>query len=209
MSRAAVVYVHGLWHQGPESWLLARRLAADFDFQGYHYASVTTPMAEVCAGLRAFVARIDAPVVHFIGHSLGGIIIHRYLGESAPPQPGRVVLLGAPMGGSAVAVAAAPHGWIRRLMGRGVEEELLAPRARRWTDARPLGLIAGTFGVGLAPLFTRFDEPNDGVVALSETRVPGASGHITVHATHFGLLLSVPAARQASAFLREGKFEAL
>ena len=206
MTRPALVYVHGLWHRGWESWWLRRQLAPEFEFHGYHYPSVSAPLHAVCAGLRDFVARIDAPTVHFLGHSLGGIVIHRYLGESPPPQPGRVVLLGSPMAGSAVAVSAARTRWVRPLLGRCILEELLVAPARQWTDPRPLGLIAGTCALGQGHLFTRFREPNDGVVALSETQVPGATARITVPATHLGLLFSTRVVRNIACFLHEGRF---
>ena len=208
MTAEAVVYVHGLWHSGPESLLLKRRLTREFgfDFRTFSYPSVSATMDSVCAGLAAFVRGIDAPVIHFLGHSLGGIIIHRYLGSSAPPQPGRVVFLGSPVAGSAAALGAARRTWTRTLLGRLVAQELLVPRERRWTDPRPLGLIAGTRGPGLGNLFAHLGEDSDGVVALSETRLPGASDHICLPVSHLGLLLSARVAHQAGLFLRDGRF---
>ena len=206
MTRPALVYVHGLWHRGWESFLLRRRLAPDFEFHGYHYASVRTPMPEVCEGLRRFVAQIDAPTVHFLGHSLGGIVIHRFLKESAPPKPGRVVLLGSPMAGSAVGASAARFAVMRPILGRCILEELLPNPPRQWTDPRPLGLIAGTCPLGQGQFFTRFGEPNDGVVALSETLVPGAAAQMSVPATHLGLLFSARVARNVASFLKDGRF---
>ncbi|HTY50072.1 MAG TPA: alpha/beta hydrolase [Steroidobacteraceae bacterium] len=208
VNRQTVVYVHGLWHMGPESLLLLHRLERwfGFDVRAFRYPSVSGSMQSVCAGLAQLVRGIDAPVVHFLGYSLGGLIVHRYLAETPPPQPGRVVFLGSPVAGSAAAVAAARRPWARTLLGRLVAQELLVARERRWTLARPLGLIAGTRGPGLGSLFAHFGEANDGVVAVSETRLPGATDHITLPATHLGLVLSGRVARQVGVFLREGHF---
>ena len=53
-------------------------------------------MGDVVAQLAKFVERIDAEQVHFVGHSLGGLVLYRYF-ETAPcAQPGRVVFLGSP-----------------------------------------------------------------------------------------------------------------
>ena len=71
---------------------------------------------------------------------------------------------------------------------------------------RDLGIIAGTLSLGLGRLVTRFGEPSDGSVALSETRLPGASAHIALPVSHFGMLLSAQVAREAGGFLAYGHF---
>ena len=52
----------------------------------------------------------------------------------------------------------------------------------------------------------RFDGPSDGTVAVAETRLPGLADHCLVAASHTGLVFSRPAAGQAAAFLRHGRF---
>ena len=93
------------------------------------------------------------------------------------------------------------------MVGRCVAEELFTERARRWAAGRDLGVIAGTKSMGLGQFFARFDEDCDGTVAVSETRVPGATDHLTLPVSHMGLLLSaarrprdrrVPARRASS-----------
>jgi hypothetical protein len=79
-------------------------------------------------------------------------------------------------------------------------------RRRAWSGARDLGIIAGTRAVGLGQLVVRFNEPSDGSVAVSETRLPGATDHITLPVSHFGMLLSARVAREAGAFLALGHF---
>jgi hypothetical protein len=55
-------------------------------------------------------------------------------------------------------------------------------------------------------LFGRLDGPNDGTVAVAETRLPGATDHIVVRASHFSILWSADAAIQVIAFLESGRF---
>ena len=73
--------------------------------------------------------------------------------------------------------------------------------------AVPAGLdvsaIAGTVARGLGRLLLRFDEPGDGTVAVSETRIPGLSRHVTVAASHSGQLFS-PATVEAAVSLLAG-----
>jgi pimeloyl-ACP methyl ester carboxylesterase len=113
--KTAAVFVHGLWLTGAESALMRRRLAARHGFECHSFGYRTTgrAMPDVIAQLAKFVERIDAEQVHFVGHSLGGLVLYRYF-ETAPcAQPGRVVFLG--YGGTgrppaATVVPDRPHG---------------------------------------------------------------------------------------------------
>lgn len=205
---AAVVYVHGLWMMGAECYLLGRQLWRDRGYRltVFRYHSVRQSAAEVAAQLHALVASLEAPQVHLIGHSLGGSIVLEYLERHAMRQSGRVVLMGAPVLGSRSAGYLARWAWGRRIMGRAVADELLSPPARRWDSSREVGIIAGTCPVGLGQLLMRFGEPNDGTVAVSETRLPGATASLELPVTHMGLLWSSRAAREAGSFLAHGCF---
>jgi pimeloyl-ACP methyl ester carboxylesterase len=209
-TEAAVLYVHGLWMPGYEGAVLRRRLAAQRGFRTYlfRYRSVHEPLSSLVARLRQAAERIEAPEVHLLGHSLGGLIIHHCLQLAALTRPGRVLFLGTPSGGSSVArrLAAWPFG--RRLMGPVACEELLRPAGRRWECGRELGIIAGTRAVGLGHLLLTFHEPNDGTVAVSETELPGMAARLKLPVTHSGMLLSARVAREAGSFLQHGRFGA-
>jgi pimeloyl-ACP methyl ester carboxylesterase len=205
-----VVYLHGLWLRGHESVLLRRRLreGCGFDVQVFRYPSVRATMAEVTARLQAFVAHRAPRELHLIGHSLGGLVAHRFLERFPQQAPGRVVFLGTPAVASRAAAAFARWPGARSLLGRCVAEELLTSPPRAWSLPRELGIIAGTRALGLGRLVVRFKEPNDGSVALSETRLPGASAHIALPVSHFEMLLSARVAREAGVFLARGSFSA-
>jgi len=91
-------------------------------------------------------------------------------------------------------------------MGPSVAAELLTPHERRWAHARPLGIIAGRQPIGFGRLFAAFAEPNDGTIAVSETRMPGATDHIILPVSHLGMLLSARVAHEAGVFLTQGRF---
>jgi len=127
--------------------------------------------------------------------------------EQFPEQPpGRVVFLGVPAIASRTAVSVARRGWGLTPLGRCIAEELLTERSRRWTASRELGIIAGTHPVGLGRLFVKFDEDSDGTVAVSETRLPGATDSVALPVSHTGMMLSPRVAREAAAFFRTGHF---
>jgi len=204
---ADVVYVHGLWMPGEESLLLKHRLAHDFGLtlHAFRYSTAWS-MDTIAAHLHTFVRGVPATTLHFVGHSLGGLVIYRYLERHPDPPPGRAVFLGTPCVGSRAAERAARFGAVAHLMGRSVAEELLQPHARHWTHARELGVIAGSQPLGFGQLLAGFDEPNDGTVAVSETRMPGATGHLVLPVSHMGMLVSARVARETGEFLREGRF---
>jgi pimeloyl-ACP methyl ester carboxylesterase len=205
---AHVVYVHGLWLPGEESLILRHRLAHEFGLtlQAFRYSAASSPMSDIGERLAGFVRELQAPAVHFVGHSLGGLVIYRFLERFPDQPPGRVVFLGTPCVASRAAQRAGRFAPVAHLMGPSAAEELLQPRERRWAQARPLGIIAGSQPIGVGQLLAGFAEENDGTVAVSETRMPGATDHIVLPVSHLGMLLSARVARETGSFLTQGRF---
>jgi len=203
-----VVYVHGLWMPGGESLILRHRLAQEFGLtlQAFRYSAASSTMNNVAERLAALVRELQAPAVHFLGHSLGGLVIYRFLERFPEQPPGRVVFLGTPCVASRAAQRAGRFPPVAHLMGQSVAQELLQPHERRWAHARPLGIIAGSQPIGVGQLLAGFAEENDGTVAVSETRMPGATDHIVLPVSHLGMLLSARVARATGTFLTQGRF---
>lgn len=205
---AHVVYVHGLWMPGQESVILRHRLANEFGLtlQSFRYSAAFSTMSNITTQLDAFVRGLNATQVHFVGHSLGGLVIHRLL-ERFPQQPeGRVVFLGTPAIGSRAAERAGRFAPVAHLMGPSVAEELLRPQQRSWSAPRALGIIAGSQPIGMGQFLGGLNEENDGTVAVSETRMQGATDHVVMPVSHLGLLVSARVAHQTGAFLTQGRF---
>jgi pimeloyl-ACP methyl ester carboxylesterase len=203
-----VVYLHGLWLAGHESLLLRRRLQDLYALEVavFSYPSISASMADVTTRLQAFIKKSAPAELHLLAHSLGGLVAYRFLERFPEQPPGRVVFLGPPAVASRAALRVAKARWASALLGRCVAEELLTERQRRWAAPRDLGIIAGTRRVGLGQFFARFDEPSDGTVAVAETRLPGATDHITLPVSHMGMLLSARVARETGEFLTRGHF---
>jgi pimeloyl-ACP methyl ester carboxylesterase len=205
---AVVVYVHGLWMPGEESVILRRRLAHEFSLElhSFRYSASSTAMGQIVQRLDTFVRELRSSEVHFVGHSLGGLVIYRFL-ERFPAQPaGGVVFLGTPCVGSRAAERAARFAPVVHLMGQSVTHELLQAHERRWSHARPLGIIAGRQALGFGQLVAGFHEDNDGTIAVSETRMPGATDHLVLPVSHLGMLLSARVAHETGLFLTAGHF---
>jgi tetratricopeptide (TPR) repeat protein len=208
-----VVYVHGLWLWGGESFLLRRRLSRGLgaECRTFSYPSVSASIDENAAALGAYLGTLRAETLHLVAHSMGGLVILKMfdlLGVDARAlPPGRVVFTGSPVRGSLSAerLVRLPLG--RLLLGRSGGEVLLDHSERRWTGGRQLGVIAGDRAAGMGRLLGSLDGPSDGTVALSETDLPGASDSLRLHVSHSGMVFSREVARQVAAFLLEGRFD--
>ena len=205
-----VVYVHGLWMSGGESLFLRRRLAHEFGLQvhPFRYSAAHSTMEKITARLQSFVESLNAPVVHFVGHSLGGLVIYRFLERFPEQPPGRAVFLGTPCLASRAAEQAGRFRLVATLMGQPAADELLQHQERSWTVNRPLGIIAGSQAIGFGQILAHFEEDSDGTVAVSETRLQGATQHLILPVSHLGLLVSARVARETGLFLQEGRFSA-
>ncbi|HZP89005.1 MAG TPA: hypothetical protein VFB54_19495, partial [Burkholderiales bacterium] len=70
-----------------------------------------------------------------------------------------------------------------------------------------VGVIAGTRRFGLGCVFVTLQGPNDGVVTVEETRLPGLTDHLVMPVTHSGMIVSARVARQVGVFLKTGRFD--
>lgn len=204
--KETVVLVHGLWMPGWAMALLALRLRrCGFRTVVFSYPAVRNSLSQNALQLSRFVARIAAPRIHFVGHSLGGLLVLQMLADYSEPRTGRVVLAGSPYGGNVVASKLARSALGRRLIGCGMAQSL-GQQTPPCTDRYAVGVIAGCRRLGMGALVGGVPRPNDGVVTVEETRVPDARDHIVLKVSHSGMLISTGLARQICAFLQHGHF---
>ncbi|MBS0376220.1 MAG: alpha/beta fold hydrolase [Proteobacteria bacterium] len=202
----SVLVVHGLWMTGLEATLFRHRLAhAGYHVRQFHYRSMTAVADEVLEELDRAVTALPPPV-QLVGHSLGGLLVLRYLGARPERGIGRAVLLGSPVNGSRSARAFARLPGMSIFFGPLAGAELLAESAPAWRGAARIGVIAGSHGIGFGRLLAALPEPHDGTVAVDETRLEGAADHLVLPVTHTGLLFSDEVCEATLSFLRSGRF---
>jgi pimeloyl-ACP methyl ester carboxylesterase len=217
-SRGTVLFVHGLWMTGAESFLLKRHLATHgWNLRVFPYSSMAEPMPRIagrCARFALQLAQRTLAPVHLVGHSLGGLVIYRMFetGLLAPDRFSgdfcRVVFMGTPVQGSQSGRALAKMAPLRALLGAAGTQELAQQLPRRWEYQAQLGVIAGDSPHGLGRFLARLPGPNDGTVAISETDIDGATDRCVVHASHMGMLVDTEAAERIASFLGCGRFSA-
>jgi pimeloyl-ACP methyl ester carboxylesterase len=202
-----VILVHGLWMGEFELSALRHRLTTlGFNAIAFTYPSVRGTMTEHVARLREFAAKQETDALHFVGHSLGGLVVLKMLELTEAWPPGRAVLLGSPVQGCTAARGVARLPFVGGLLGRAVHDEVIDCQPREWSGKREIGVIAGSLGLGLGRLFANLDTDHDGTILVEETKLPGATDHIVLPISHTGMVLSSVVAEQSAYFLQHGKF---
>jgi pimeloyl-ACP methyl ester carboxylesterase len=202
----AVVLLHGLYRSERSMRPLAARLAEEgYQVHSLRYASTRGAPDELEGQIREQLARCcaGAPRLHFVTHSLGGILVRALLARHQLPNLGRVVMLAPPNHGSELV------DWFGGALGPTGRELGTQPGSlpdRLPPPDFPLGVIAGT--LSLNPIGSLvLPGASDGTVAVTSTWIEGMSDFVAVPATHSLILRSGAAAEHVVEFLREGHFE--
>ncbi len=211
---AYAVLVHGYLRQGFNMRHLARRLSK----AGYVTLSPTLPtafanVADCSAKLAAFLEEhlpANAAPVHFVGHSMGGLVIRHYLSVHRVPSLGRVVLIAVPNGGSAQA---------RYIMGKFSSLRHLSPALSDFAEPGPdiappldapppeIGIVAGTNpNLFLAKFLCGPGGENDGRVRVESARLSGATAEVLLPFSHTRIHHRSETACLVELFLRTGSF---
>ncbi len=207
-----VVVVHGLGRTPASMTILASRLRdAGFRVVSFGYPSTSEEMETLVDRLESEVVRCcgnEAEAVHFVTHSMGGVLVRSYLDQQSQTHQGRVVMLSPPSRGSEVVDAFADSPMLRAMLGpAGLQlgTDSTAIPSRLGPVRFSLGIIAGNRS--LNPLYSwLIPGPDDGKVGVDRTRVEGAADFLVVPASHTFIMNRGDVAEQVVYFLRHGRF---
>jgi predicted alpha/beta hydrolase family esterase len=147
--------------------------------------------------------------VHFIGHSLGGLIIRGVLTQYKPKNLGKVIHIASPNQGSKLASQFKSRWLYKKAYGKVSQDLIVNSKFLKMleTDIEyELGTIAGNSSNLLVNCLLKF-ERNDGRVTESEAILEGAKDHIVINANHNQVVKSACALHQIRMFLLNGKFD--
>lgn len=192
--------------------LLASRIQkAGYQVVTFGYPSTSEPMEvlvdslgkaliECCAG--------DPSGVHFVTHSLGGVLVRSYLSDRPGVHTGRVVMLSPPSQGSEIIDAFADSPMLRSFLGPS--------GSRLGTDsasiAKQLGPVTFNLGIitgdrSLNPIGSwLIPGPDDGKVGVESAKVEGAADFLVLPATHTFIMNRRDVADETVYFLQHGRF---
>ncbi len=212
-SDECVVLIHGL----NRSWRAMEPMAEALRVAGFSTANVDYPSQ---AGPIAVIAPMavetglsecriaGAKRIHFVTHSIGGILL-RYFHEASPiPDLGRVVMLAPPNQGSEIIDVTRdwPTGDLfagEAGLQLGTDPDSI-PRQLGPADFE-LGVIAGTGSINFV-MSAMLPGPNDGKVSVESTRVEGMDDFLIVDNSHHYITESEEVIRNTTSFLRNGSF---
>jgi pimeloyl-ACP methyl ester carboxylesterase len=214
--KGCVILLHGLARTGSSM----SRLAEAAETAGYRVANIDYPSRQypieelaprsVEQGVEQCRARGDGPI-HFITHSMGGILVRYYLRYFELPAIGRVVMLSPPNRGSEVADELADwklYQWINGPAGQQLVTDPDGLIARLGPVDFPLGIITGNrhafYDDWLADLIPG---DNDGKVAVARASISGMRDFLVMPYSHSFIMQEPEAIRQALYFLAHGRFD--
>jgi pimeloyl-ACP methyl ester carboxylesterase len=186
-----VILLHGLARTSASMRPLEQALQAS----GYRVLNVDYPsrtraielLSDEVLGAALSNERLrDCAKVHFVTHSLGGILVRQYFATRRDPRLGRVVMLGPPNRGSEVVDRL--RGWWAFRWVNGAAGQQLGTDAQSVPNRLPavtfeLGVIAGDRSINWINSLM-IAGPDDGKVSVENTKVAGMKDHLVLHVTH-------------------------
>lgn len=186
--------------------LVSARLArAGYAPQVLAYRSRSLPEGNAARCARFVREALGGRPAHFVGHSLGGVLILEMLNAHPDLPVASAVLLGAPARGCLAGRRFGTAQLGRWMMGGCAE--LWQEREAVWKRKAPLGIVAGTLPVALGRALGRLPGPNDGVVRVEETAVEGMTARTLLPLGHSQLIVSGAVGRLVERFMSSGRFE--
>jgi hypothetical protein len=212
-----VVLLHGLIRSATSMNKMQKAL----DESGFITANIEYPSREhtveeladiaVPDGLAACREHDNIERIHFVTHSLGGILLRQYLSTNEVPELGRVVMLGPPNQGSIAAdeMGDVPgYDWINGPAGRQLGKGEDSIPLRLGPAEFELGIIAGNRTID--PITSAvLPDPEDGRVTVEETKLEGMTDFVVVEHSHAFMMRMQKTIDLTIAFLRNGKFSAV
>ncbi|MEE2669965.1 MAG: alpha/beta fold hydrolase [Gemmatimonadota bacterium] len=207
-----VVMVHGLGRTPMSMALLGERLErAGFRVVNFGYPSRTETVEGLVNRLRQAIQECcpeDKERIHFVTHSMGGIIVRAYLAQYSTGHTGHVVMLSPPNQGSEIADTFADSPILSRLLGPagsqlGTDSTGIAHQLG--PGSFKIGIITGN--LSLNPLGSwMIPGSDDGKVSIDRARLEGAIAFLVIPATHTFIMNRQDVAAECILFLREGRF---
>ena len=184
-------------------------VTANIDYPSRDYTVEELADMAVPQGLEECRRHDEVERIHFVTHSLGGILVRQFLSSNEIPELGRVVMLGPPNQGS---IAADDLGGVPGF------EWLNGPAGRqlgKGEDSVPLNLGPADFEVGIIagnrtidPITSAvLDNPDDGRVSVEDTKLDGMTDFVVVEHSHAFMMRMRRPIELTISFLQTGSFD--
>jgi pimeloyl-ACP methyl ester carboxylesterase len=210
-SDECVILLHGLGRTS----LSMKKLEKNLEKKGYlvwneGYPSREKTIEELASVVGEGIGQCrkkEARKVHFVTHSLGGILVRQYFQDHNVPEARRVVMLGPPNHGSGITDRHRDAWWYKEATGPAGQQLGTGPDSlpnRLAPLTLEIGIIAGTSGGDL--FSSAFKDANDGKVSVESTKLGEMKDFLVVDTGHTFIMNSDDVIGQVLFFLKEGRF---
>ena len=206
-----VVLLHGLARTSNSMQKLANTLQAeDYLVQNIDYPSRHMPIEALARNVRNQLEQFSESgnTIHFVTHSMGGIIVRAIQKESPLENIGRVVMLSPPNKGSELVDALGDYKlfeWINGPAGKQLGTDNKGFVANLGPVGFELGVIAGDRSINwINSIIIPSDD--DGKVSTERAKVEGMREYKIIHATHPYIMKNDQAINAVLQFLKSGRF---
>lgn len=214
-AKDCVIVLHGLAKSDKTMSEIASKLSANnFKPVNVDYPSTKFPIQQLAAmaiepALKQCEPLKEESNIHFVTHSMGGILVRQYLSDHDIANLGRVVMLGPPNKGSEVVDKYSQFPGFDLITGpAGLQlgtGQMSVPKKLGAVDF-DLGVIAGSSSLNVI-LSTMLPNQDDGKVSVESTKVEGMQDHIIMPVTHVFMMKNNKVIKQVIYFLNYGEFE--
>jgi len=200
-----IVLVPGIGFGGIEMMFLSHQLQHfGFKTKLFCHNPWRNTIEEKAESLNNFISLFNANKIHYVGHSMGGLIIMQMFIIHPHQHPGNIVTLGTPHNGCKSLKSALTLPGFKYLLGKclissGEMGILPLPKNNH------VGAIAGKLNILLGYLL-RLQTPNDTLISVAETQHPDLKDSFTIYASHASMLFSKKVAKNIAFFLKNGCF---
>jgi alpha-beta hydrolase superfamily lysophospholipase len=208
-----VVLLHGLGRSPVSMLRLDYHLSgSNYDVVNPAYPSTEQPIQQLASVVGTGVGECrerNATAIHFVTHSLGGILVRQYFQNHRVPEARRAVMLAPPNHGSEIVDRHRDEWWYRHATGVAGQQlgtgqdsipNQLAPIELE------IGIIAGTRSSD--PWFAAaMRGANDGKVSVDSAKLAEMQDFLLVDSGHTFIMNTTKVVHQVEAFLRNGKFD--
>lgn len=205
-----VYFIHGFMRSASSMKKMAHAFErGEYEVHLWDYESRSRTIEEhaelLVLDLQKCVEHHRKEPIHFVTHSLGGIVLRAALNHPDCPEEakiGRAVLLSPPNQGSCFGRFLNQFGSIRALLGEKSGRQLLTSSTFDHFGQFPEGVdvlvLSGSFGWN--PVIK---EKNDGKVGVSEAALPTPHIQVSVPCGHSWMMLSRSVIEQSYQFIDE------
>jgi len=207
----SVILLHGLGRTSRAMKKLERELEKDYFVVNLTYASMRHPIEHLAeSAISKSLEQCDPKKpIHFVTHSLGGILVRQYLSHNTVENLGRTVMLGPPNQGSELSDFFSKSTLFKLVNGP------TGGQLGTGTNSIPINLGEVNFELGIIagnrsfnPLFSKLiDGANDGKVSVNRSKIKGMTDHLVLPVSHTFMMLDPVVIHQVKHFLLDGGFD--